>query len=93
MHQIHKMNCEKNPFETNADIDMALMQIRSTLLGPKLPSLATLLFNTCKRLTAKDQQAPNIQSQPHANVDTDTCDFFLFPTGSTEVVKCDYGRP
>ena len=35
----------KKWFETNVNICMVLLQIRSTLLGPGLPNLATLVFN------------------------------------------------
>ena len=35
----------KKCFETNADIYMVLLKFRSTLISPRLPSLAVLLFN------------------------------------------------
>ena len=44
MHQAHKVNT-KNCFYTKSDPHIALLQIRSTPLGPGLPSPATLLFN------------------------------------------------
>ena len=39
----------KKCFETNANIFMALMQIRSTPICPRLPCPATLLFNRLTR--------------------------------------------
>ena len=39
----------KKSYETNADMCMPLLQLRSTPIGPRLPSLATLLFNRLAR--------------------------------------------
>ena len=44
MHHIYKVHYEKC-IDTKSDINIALLQIRLTLLGPGLPSLAMLLFN------------------------------------------------
>ena len=44
MYQTFKVNTQKC-FDTKSDPHMALLQIRSTPLGPGLPSHATLLFN------------------------------------------------
>ena len=35
----------KKCFETNTDVNLALLQIRSTLIGPWLPSPITIIFS------------------------------------------------
>ena len=46
MHQSYKGNTKKC-LDTKSDLHITLLQIRSTPLGPELPSPATLLFNHC----------------------------------------------
>ena len=75
----------KKCYETNTYIYMALLQIRSILISPWLPSLATSLFNRAtKGMLSKLSRPPILfdndegnrtaltNRHPHANKDTFT---------------------
>ena len=67
MHNVYQKNHEKL-LETNADIyKNVLLQIRSTLIRPGLPSLAKLLFHRLARYTAKFSRQPVICDNNESN--------------------------
>ena len=49
MHTIHEAHYQKCP-DNNDDVNLALLQVRSTSIGTGLPCLATLLFNRPMRV-------------------------------------------
>ena len=54
MHYIQKVYYQKG-IDTKSDGHIALLQIRSTPLGPELPSPKTLIYSSNKRHYANNQ--------------------------------------
>ena len=65
----------KKWFDTNADVNLALLQVRSTSLGPELSSPLNLLFS----FPIKDMM-PLMNRSP-LNEDSDTDHYETFPWG------------
>ena len=92
--------------ETNTDINMALLQIRSTMISPRFPRQPTLLFNRLTRsippqfnrqlvLYDNDESNPTvlIYRHPQSNEATYTHkNIPSLPTGSTAVVQQEDGQ-
>ena len=91
----------------NTNIYMALLQIRSTPISPRIQRWATLLFNRSARgLLPKLIRTPMlfdnnekshtaiVNRQPHINEDVDHCNVIPFlHVQSTVVVQCKVGGP
>ena len=104
MHQIGKVK-NKKCYETNADINMSLMQMRSMPKRPRLQSLDTVLFN---RLTTglmpiisrqpimhnndENNHAVLVNMHPWSCKETMThVNISFLPTRSTVVMQCEDG--
>ena len=106
MHQIHKAY-DKKCIDTKLSIHIALLQIRSTPLGPGLPSPAMLLFNhpiqgilpIVNRLpinTNNEDEHYDMLVNRQTKNDKNNITFrnyASFSIGSTVAVHCRYGGP
>ena len=106
MYKICKAHIKKC-FYSKGDPNIALLQIEMTLLGPELPSPATLLFNHPIRGIMPIIRRPpvgvnndeehheileNSQTKDDKNQGTPR-NYVSFPKGSTVAVQCEDGGP
>ena len=91
--------------DSGSDINMALLQIHTTLLGQGLPSPATLMFNrqVCGIMPVldhrhigkdcHDEHHSKLLDRQHKNGNDASPVFASLPTGSAVVVQQEDGRP